>query len=83
MKRSGRSVGAASRVIEIDEVLVARMRLRLEHRADLPEDLALDRLVLGGRLDDEIGLGQVLDVRRRGDAPQRGLAVLVLAACRG
>ena len=58
MKRSGRSVTAARRVIEIEEVLVARIALLLEMRTKVDEDLALDRLVLGGGLDDEVGLAE-------------------------
>ena len=56
MNCSGRSVEAASRVIEIDEVLVREHRLRLEHGAELGEDLALDLLVLDRRLDDEVAV---------------------------
>ena len=33
-------------------------RLRLQLRAELREDLALDALVLGRRLDDQVGVGR-------------------------
>jgi hypothetical protein len=39
MNFSGRSVEAASRVIEIDEVLVAMMAFGFEDGAERPEDL--------------------------------------------
>jgi hypothetical protein len=51
---AARAVGrGASRVIEIDEVLEATMRVRAEVRHERLEDLLLDLLVLGRRLDDE------------------------------
>ena len=65
MKRSGRSVAAASRVIEIDEVLVATMRLGLQRRAELGEDLALDLFLLGRRLDHEVAVAERVVARRR------------------
>ena len=78
MKRSGRSVCAASRVIEIDEVLVARIASGLRMRAELRKDLALDGLVLGRRLDHQVGAGQALHVRRCRDAGKCGPAHLVV-----
>ena len=51
MKRSGRSVEEASRVIDIEDVL-AQNGLGLSTGAD--EDRALDVLLLGRRLDDEV-----------------------------
>ena len=56
MKRSGRSVEDASRVIEIDEVLVARMASGLSDGAEIGEDLALDVFLLGRGLDHEIAV---------------------------
>ena len=61
MKRSGRSVAAASRVIEIDEVLVASIASGLQHRVERVEDLALQRLVLGRGLDDEVAVAEILE----------------------
>ena len=60
MKRSGRSVTAASRVIEIDEVLLARIAPGCRLGSRLREDLALDLLVLGRRLDHQIAVGEQL-----------------------
>src|SRR5262245_2020248 len=44
--------------------------------AQLLEDLALGRLVLGRRLDDQIAVGELLVVAGGRDAPQRGVLVL-------
>jgi hypothetical protein len=76
MKRSGRSVVEARRVIEIDEVLEARIASGLRTGQTDCEDLALDLLVLGGGLDDEIAVGEVVELRRL-DPEQRLLAVLL------
>ena len=51
---SGRSVAAASRVIEIEDVLVAIIASGRRDGQRLREDLALHLLVLGRRLDDEV-----------------------------
>ena len=51
-----------------------KQRLGIEHRAELGEDLALDRLVLGGRLDDHVGLGEPFHRLRCLDLRHRGLA---------
>ena len=77
MKRSGRSVEAASRVIEIDEVLVPTMVVGLECRAERGEDLALDLFFLGRRLDHQIAVAEVLQRFCRADALERSLALLV------
>ncbi len=69
MKRSGRSVLAASRVIEIDDVLEAIERLRLQDRADVVEDLALDLFLLGRGLDHEIAIGETVERLAQRDAP--------------
>ena len=63
MKRSGRSVAAASLVIEIDEVLVASSARGLQRGAEILQDLELEVLVLGGGLDHEIA-GRELGLRR-------------------
>ncbi len=75
MKCSGRSVTEASRVIEIEEVLVASSALFLRCGTKLGEDLALDRLVLGRRLDDEVAVAEGLQVGRVADALQGRLDV--------
>jgi hypothetical protein len=51
MNRPGRSVAVASRVIDDD-------RVRLQHRHQCLEDLALDRLVLDHRLDHQVAVGE-------------------------
>ena len=56
MKRSGRSVEDASRVIEIDEVLVAMMVSGLSDRAEVGENLALDLFLLGRGLDHDVAV---------------------------
>ena len=58
MKCSGRSVDAASRVIEIDEVLVARIASGLSDGQSVGEDLALDVFLLGRGLDHEIAIAE-------------------------
>ncbi len=80
MKRSGRSVAAASRVIEIDEVLVPTMVSGLSDGHKRGEDLALGLLVLGRRLDDEIAVAEIGERIGRRDALDRGLALLVADA---
>ena len=82
MKCSGRSVAAASRVIEIDEVLVATMASGLRKRTQRHENLALDRLVFGGGLDHQIGIAQAGHGLGIGDAGERAVA-LVLADLAG
>ena len=75
MNFSGRSVAAANRVIEIDDVLEPMMRAGLEHRAQLGERLALELFVFGHRLDHQIAVGELLEVRRGLDLLERGLAL--------
>ena len=60
MKRSGRSVAAASRVIEIDEVLEAMIVSGLRNGTQVGEDLALDVLVLGRRLDHQVAVAEIV-----------------------
>ncbi len=55
MKRSGLSVVEANRVIEIEEVFDARSVSGAEVGREAGEDGFLDHLVLGGRLDRQIG----------------------------
>ena len=74
MKRSGRSVDAASRVIEIDDVLVPMIASGLSDRAEAREDLALDVLVLGRRLDHQVAVAETVHSFGRRDALERGLA---------
>ena len=74
MKRSGRSVEAASRVIEIDDVLVAEDRVGLEMRAEVGEDLALDVFLLGRGLDHEIAVAELVERVGGRDARERRLA---------
>ena len=61
MKRSGRSVTAASRVIEIEEVLLARIAPGLQMRQKAGEDLALELLVLGRRLDHQVAVAELVE----------------------
>ena len=66
MNRSGRSVAAARRVIEIDEVLEAiRSCFGLQQMGQSSSviDLALDPLVFGRRLDDQISSRQGREIR--------------------
>ena len=51
MKRSGRFVAAASRVIEIEDVFEARIAPGRQIRVEAAEELLLDGLVLDDRLD--------------------------------
>ena len=74
MKRSGWAVTEASRVIEIDEVLEATIVSGLRNGAQVGEDLALDVLALGGRLDHEIAVGEIVERRRDADPVKRRLA---------
>ena len=74
MKFSGRSVDEASRVIEIDDVLVATMASGLSDGAQIREDLALDVLLLGRGLDHQIAVGQRVVFLRRRDLRERVLA---------
>ena len=52
-------------------------RLRIELRAELRIDLALDALVLGRRLDDEVGAGEIAHLVRGGNLAERRLAGLL------
>ena len=66
MKRSGRSVAAASRVIEIDDVLVPTIASGLSIGQSSAKIVALDVFLLGRRLDDEVAVAERLEcVRRR------------------
>ncbi len=56
MTLSGRLVSAASLVMEIDEVFVARINFRAAHAVEIAEDLGLDLKFLARRFDDEIAV---------------------------
>ena len=58
MNFSGRSVAAASRVIEIEEVLDASRQRRLQMRRQRLEDRPLDVFLLGRRLDHQVAVGE-------------------------
>ena len=58
MNLPGRSVAEASRVIEIDEVLVAISASGFSLRHQLLEDLALDVFLLGRRLDHHVAIAE-------------------------
>ena len=73
MKRSGRSVDAASRVIEIDDVLVARIASGLSTGQSVAKILRLTVLLLGRRLDHEIAVAEGVERLRRRDALERRL----------
>ena len=79
MKRSGRSVPAARRVIEIDEVLVAISASGGRCRIEPLEDLALDRLVLGRRLDHQVAVARTARSRCRCAIRASAAPALVLA----
>ena len=63
--RSGCGADSAMRVIEIVEVLLARIASSRITSARLLIDLFLDRLVLGDRLDDHVAIGEDLGRCRR------------------
>ena len=65
MTRSGRSVTIAHSMIGSDEVVVDSTVLGLQDRRQLGEQLALDLEVLGDGLDDEVGRGEVGELRGR------------------
>ena len=72
MKRSGRSVAAASRVIEIDEVFVATSASgRSDMGTERREDLSLGRLVLGRGLDHQVAGAELVEAAGRDDALAR------------
>ena len=77
MNFSGRSVEDASRVIEIDEVLVPTMASGFERRAEVGEDLSLDLFLLGRRFDHQIAFAEIVEAFRRRDLAERGLTVLL------
>ena len=69
MKFSGRSVAAASRVMEMDEVLVAISAVVADALAQVLENLLLDRFVFRRRLDHQVAVFEV--VHALGDANAR------------
>ena len=66
---------AASRVIEIDDVLVPRIACSAKMRADGCIDLALDAFVLDGGFDDEIAIRQFFIGACSANARQSGIAL--------
>ena len=62
-------------MMESEEVLVARMRFRLQDRADLRIDLALDAFVFGGCFDDQIRLGERGNIGGAGNPGKRSVAL--------
>ena len=74
MNRSGRSVTEASLVIEIDDVFVAKIAVRLQGRAELGKNLAFDLLVLGRGFDDEVAIAEGVEVERGRDPVQSRVA---------
>ncbi len=77
MKRSGRSVAAASRVIEMDEVLEATIAVGLEARHEPLEDVALHVLALGRGLDHEVAVAERIEPGRGRDERERRLSLLL------
>ena len=65
MNFSGRSVEAARRVIEIDEVFEATIASGFSDRAEIVEDLALDLFLFDRGFDHEVAIGQTVEVCRR------------------
>ena len=80
MNRSGRSVDAASRVIEIEEVLVPMMASALSERAKAREDGTLDVFLLGRSLDDEVAVLESFESLSRPEVLERGLPLLLADA---
>ena len=80
MKRSGRSVAAASRVIEIEDVLVPMIASGLSDGTERAEDLALDLLLLRRRLDHEIAVAEFVEGLGSRDALDRGLPLFIADA---
>ena len=64
MNFPGRDVAAASRVMEIDDVFVARITPGRASASTCSQDLDLELLVLGGGLDDEVAALQRVVARR-------------------
>ena len=58
--RSGRWVTAPMRVIEMQEVLAAKTARSGQTASDRRVDLLLDLPLLGGVLDDEVGVAEAL-----------------------
>ena len=63
-------------MIEIDEVLVPTIASVLRPAQSVGEDLALDLFFLGGGLDHQIAIAEIVERLRRADALERGLALL-------
>ena len=82
MKCSGRSVDSRQPRDRDRRGVGGNDGVRLEERTQRHEDLALHRLVLGGGLDHQIGVAQVLHGLGIGDAGER-LVLFVLADLAG
>jgi hypothetical protein len=82
MNRSGRSVPAARRVIEIEEVLEVRMVWGARAGASSAKIARLTASRLGGRLDDQVAGAEGDEFGHRGEAGEGGVAggALELAA---
>ena len=77
MTRPGWELAVEISVTESEEVLVARMRLGRHDRVELAEDVLLDLEGLRDGLDDEVRVGERVEVGGEGDpAEQVGLLVL-------
>ncbi len=74
MTRSGRLVCAASLVMEMDEVLEARMVSGGTELIELLEELLLDLKALAGGFDDELAGGELVAREGAVNAGERGVA---------
>ena len=62
MKRSGRFVAAASRVIEIEEVFEAKIGAAVQIASSVPKSSFLTASFFDDRLDDEVGVREAREV---------------------
>ena len=76
MTFSGRFVSAAILVIEIEEVLVARMISGRHMRSRSRNNLRLDLKLLRRRLDHEVNRRECFTIRRCANAPKRRIFLL-------
>ena len=77
MKRSGPVGGRRQPGDRDGRGVGGQHRFRIELRAELRVDLALDALVLGGGLDDEVAAAEIGHGGRRRNAAHRFLASLL------
>ena len=73
--RSGRSVAAASAAIGRPDVFDARIVASGAIAVEVAEHLDLQVEAFGHRLDDEVGLRDIVERRRERDAGERGVGV--------